>query len=661
MTRRFWISVALSLPVFVLAMTEMLPGGGLGGLLSMHTRIWLELVLATPVCLWAAWPFYQRAVASVRTGHFNMFTLIGLGVSVAYGFSVVATLVPGIFPASFHDGHGQVAVYFEAASVIVTLVLLGQVLELRARGRTSAAIRQLVRLAPETAHRVGSSGAEEDVPLAHVMVGDRLRVKPGERVPVDGVVIDGASAVDESMMTGEPLPVTKHAGDRLIGATVNGTGSFVMRAERVGADTLLSRIVALVADAQRSRAPIQHLADRVSAYFVPAVMIVAVITFACWSWFGPEPRLAHGLVNAIAVLIIACPCALGLATPMSIMVAMGKGAGLGVLFRNAEALETLQSVDTLVVDKTGTVTEGKPQVTWVTAQSGFSEDDVLRTAASVEAQSEHPLAGAIVKSAKDRGLELAPVTDFASTTGRGVAGRTGNRRVTIGNLAFMQAEGIDATTFSQQPEQMRFETQTVVFIAIDGRPAGTLGIADPVKATAKDALKVLRAEGLRLVMLTGDSTSTAQGVARRLGIDEVLAEVLPDQKAAAIERLKASGRRVAMAGDGINDAPALAAAHVGLAMGTGTDIAIESSDVTLVKGDLNAIVRARRLSRETVANIRQNLFFAFVYNAAGVPLAAGALYPFFGILLSPIVAAAAMSFSSVSVIANALRLRRAQL
>jgi len=658
MTRRLWISVALSAPVLNPAMTEMLPGGGFGGALSMRTRVWLQFALATPVCLWAARPFYERAVASVRTRNLNMFTLIGLGVSVAYAFSVAATLAPGLFPASLHDAHGQVAVYFEAAAVIVTLVLVGQVLELRARSRTGSAIRQLLRLAPETAHRVGPQGHDEEIPLAHVMVGDLLRVRPGERVPVDGDVTEGSSAVDESMVTGEPMPVVKHRSDAVIGGTVNGTGSFVMRAERVGTDTLLARIVAMVADAQRSRAPVQQLADRISAFFVPAVILSAAVTFVVWSVFGPEPRLAHGLVNAVAVLIIACPCALGLATPMSIMVAMGRGASMGVLFRNAEALELLQSVDTLVIDKTGTLTEGKPQVAWIVAQSGFSEEDVLRLASSVEAASEHPLASAIVRSAKERGLSLSSVSDFAATPGRGVTGRVENRAVAAGNMPFMHDLHIEATAFVQQPEQMRFETQTVVFVGVDGRGAGMLGIADPVKATAKEAIKDLRAEGLRLVMLTGDSTATAQGVARRLGIDEVIAEVLPAQKADVIRRLKSQDRIVAMAGDGINDAPALAEAHVGIAMGTGTDVAIESAGVTLVKGDLRAIARARRLSRETMRNIRQNLFLAFVYNAAGVPIAAGVLYPFVGILLSPMFAAAAMSLSSVSVIANALRLRQ---
>jgi Cu+-exporting ATPase len=660
MSRRLWISAALSVPVFLLAMAEMLPGGDLGGRLTMSVRTWLELVLATPVCLWAAWPFYVRAVASVKTGNLNMFTLIGLGVSVAYGFSLVAALAPGLFPESLKDAHGQVAVYFEAAAVIVTLILVGQVLELRARSQTGSAIRKLLGLAPTTAHRLLPSGADEDVPLQHVAAGDRLRVRPGEKVPVDGRVLDGTSAVDESMVTGEPMPVAKRAGDAVVGATVNGTGSFVMRAEKVGADTLLARIVAMVADAQRSRAPIQKLADRVSGYFVPAVVLVAIATFLAWTWLGPEPRLAHALVNAIAVLIIACPCALGLATPMSIMVAMGRGATMGVLFRNAEAIEVLQRVDTLVIDKTGTLTEGKPAVAWVSAQNGFREDEVLGLAAGVEASSEHPLAGAIVKSARERQLAVVPAESFGSTTGKGVTARVSNRVVAVGNLGFMHDLRIEATAFAQRPETMRFETQTVVFVAIDGRPAGVMGIADPIKASTSDALKALRAEGLRLVMLTGDSAATAQGVAKRLGIVEVIAEVLPDQKAAVVKRLQASGRIVAMAGDGINDAPALAQAEVGIAMGTGTDVAMESAGVTLVKGDLRAIVRARRLSRQTMANIRQNLFFAFFYNALGVPLAAGVLYPALGLLLSPIIAAAAMSFSSVSVIGNALRLRKAR-
>jgi len=660
MSRRLWVAAALSAPVLLIAMSDLLPGGA-PAWLPARGRVLAEALLATPVCLWAAWPFHQRAAASLRSGRLNMFTLIGLGVSVAYGFSVIAALVPGAFPVSLREADGHVPVYFEAASLIVTLVLVGQVLELRARGETGAALRALLHLAPARARRLRDGADDEDIPLDRVAVGDRLRVRPGEKVPVDGVVVEGTSAVDESMMTGEAMPVARQPGDAVIGATVNGTGGLVVRATRVGADTLLARIVAMVAAAQRSRAPIQQLADRVSGYFVPAVVAVAIVTFAVWAAAGPSPRVAHALVNAVAVLIIACPCALGLATPMSIVVAMGRGAAAGVLFRNAEAIQVLQRVDTLVVDKTGTLTEGRPTVAWVAAHAGVTDDDLVRVAASVETASEHPLAAAIVAAARTRGLGLDPVSEFRASPGRGVVARANGRAVAVGNLQFMHDQHVEATAFAQPPETLRFETQTVVFVAIDGRPAGMMGIADPVKAGTSDALRALRAEGLRLVMLTGDAAATAQGLGRRLGISEVIAGVLPAGKADAIARLQAAGRVVAMAGDGINDAPALARADVGIAMGTGTDVAIESAAVTLVKGDLGAIVRARRLSRQTMANIRQNLWFAFGYNAIGVPVAAGVLYPVFGLLLSPIAAAAAMSFSSVSVIGNALRLRRAPL
>jgi P-type Cu+ transporter len=660
MTRRFWFAVALAVPVFLLAMAE-LAGGAASWLPSMRARTLIEFALATPVCLWAAWPFYVRAVQSVRHRHLNMFTLIGLGISVAYGYSVVATVAPGMFPASFRDASGNVAVYFEAASVIVALVLMGQVLELRARSRTGAAIRALLGLAPTTARRIEADGREADVALASVQAGDRLRVRPGEKIPVDGVVLEGASSVDESMVTGEPIPVRKTAGDQIIGATINGTGGLVMRAEKVGADTLLARIVAMVAEAQRSRAPIQKVADTVAGYFVPAVVSISVVTFVVWALAGPQPRLAHALINAVAVLIIACPCALGLATPISIMVATGRGATAGVLFRNAEAIEVLRQVDTLVVDKTGTLTLGKPELASVTWAEGFAEAEVLAAAAALERASEHPLAEAIVRGADARKLTLDTAADFTSHTGQGVTGRLAGRRVAIGNLALMRALGIDADDLAQKADGLRRDGQTVMFVAIDGRPAGLLGVSDPVKVSTPEAIRALHAEKLRIVMLTGDSRTTAQAVARRLRIDEVVAEVLPDQKADAVKRLQQEGRIVAMAGDGINDAPALAQAQVGIAMGTGTDVAMESAGVTLVKGDLGAIVRARRLSRQTMANIRQNLFFAFVYNSIGVPIAAGVLYPVFGLLLSPIIAAAAMSFSSVSVISNALRLRRVAL
>ena len=657
MSRRFWIAVVLSIPVFALGMSDLIPGQPLQKIIPMSTLAWVQLVLATPVVLWAGWPFFVRAWQSVVNRSLNMFTLIGLGVGVGYLFSLIAVIVPGVFPESFRDHEGNVPVYFEAAAVIVTLVLLGQVLELRARSRTGAAIKALLGLAPKTARRVSKNELEEDVPLDEVRVGDHLRVRPGEKVPVDGVVLDGSSAVDESMITGEPIPVEKRQGDRLVGATVNGTGSFVMRAERVGSETLLAQIVQMVAEAQRSRARIQKLADVVSSYFVPAVVVIAVITFIIWSIWGPEPRMAHGLVNAVAVLIIACPCALGLATPMSIMVATGKAALNGVLFKNAEAIEVMRTVDTLVVDKTGTLTEGKPKLESVVALDEFDEETILRLAGSLERSSEHPLAAAIFSGARDRGVELVEATTFESLTGKGVTGEVDGHRVALGNRALLDDLELNPAELAGQAETLRASGQTIMFLVVDGKPAGFIGVADPIKETTPNAVKQLHAEGIRIVMLTGDSQTTAEAVARKLDIDEVVAEVLPDQKVEVIKRFQNEGRVVAMAGDGINDAPALAQAHVGIAMGTGTDVAMKSADVTLVKGDLSGIVKARSLSRATMRNIKQNLFFAFIYNTLGVPIAAGVLYPFFGILLSPMIAAAAMSFSSVSVIGNALRLR----
>jgi Cu+-exporting ATPase len=647
MQRRLWVSAALSAPLVAIAMAHR---GGTGG---------VELALASPVVLWGGWPFFVRGWQSIRHRSLNMFTLIGLGVSVAYGFSLVAVAAPGIFPAAFREG-GHLPLYFESAAVIVTLVLLGQVLELRARGRTGAAIRALLGLAPKLARRIDESGREEDVPLDQVKVGDRLRVRPGEKVPADGAVLEGRGAVDESMITGEPIPVEKAPGARLVGGTVNGSGGLVMRAERVGAETLLAQIVRLVGEAQRSRAPIQGLADRVSGLFVPAVVAVAVAAFAAWALAGPPPRLAHAMVNAVAVLIIACPCALGLATPMSIMVAMGRAAALGLLFKNAEAIETMCRIDTLVVDKTGTLTEGKPRLMAVVPAPGWSEEALLATAAALEQASEHPLAAAIVAGAIARGIRPGATAGFEALPGRGVAGAVDGRAVLLGTRRLLEERGVEVTALAARADELRVEGQTVMFGAVEGRAAGLVGVADPVKDSAPEALRALRAEGLRIVMLTGDNSTTAGAVARALGIDEVLAEVLPTEKAAAIEKLQAQGRFVAMAGDGINDAPALARAQVGIAMGTGTDVAMASADLTLVKGDLRGIVRARRLSRATMTNIRQNLFFAFVYNSIGVPIAAGVLYPIAGLLLSPVMAAAAMSFSSVSVIANALRLRRAR-
>ena len=661
MTRRFRWSAALAVPLFALAMSEMLPGDPLRHLVPAAWLPSLQLALATPVVLWGGWPFFERGWASVRTRHLNMFTLIALGTGAAWGYSIVATLAPGLFPDSFRGHRGTIAVYFEAAAVIVTLVLLGQVLELRARGRTGAAIRALLTLAPATARRLRDDGAEVDVPLSDVARGDRLRVRPGEKVPVDGVVLEGTSAIDESMLTGEPIPAEKLTGDKVSAGTANGTGTLVIRAEKVGSETLLARIVQRVAEAQRSRAPIQRTADLVASWFVPAVLAASVATFLAWALVGPEPRLAHALVNAVAVLIIACPCALGLATPMSIMVAAGKAAQAGILFKDAEAIEVLRSVDTLVMDKTGTLTEGKPRLTRVLPTAGFDSDTVLRLSAGIERGSEHPLAAAIVAGAIDGGLTITSAELFEAWPGQGVVGRVEGRAVALGNPVLLAALGIDAAPLAREAETLRAEGQTAMFVAVDGRLAGLVAVADPIKATTPDAIRELHAEGLRLVMVTGDARTTAEAVAKRLGIDDVMAEVLPEGKAAVVERLQAQGHRVAMAGDGVNDAPALARADVGIAMGTGTDVAIESAAVTLVKGDLRGIVRARRLSRATIGNIRQNLFFAFVYNALGVPIAAGALYPVFGLLLSPMVAAAAMSLSSVSVIANALRLRRVAL
>jgi Cu+-exporting ATPase len=657
MSRRFSVSLALVAPILVFMIGDFIPGQPLVHALGHEAMTWVQMALATPVVIWGGWPFFQRGWASLVNRHANMFTLIALGVGAAYVYSTVATVAPNLFPESFREG-GQVAVYFEAAAVIVVLVLLGQVLELRARSRTSAAIRNLLGLAPKTARQLTADGAEHDVPLEHVQVGDHLRVRPGDRVPVDGVVVEGATTVDESMVTGEPIPVEKMAGAKVTGGTVNGTGTFVMRAERVGSDTLLAQIVRLVGEAQRSRAPIQRLADTVSGWFVPLVILVGVATFVIWSVFGPEPRLAHGLVNAVAVLIIACPCALGLATPMSIMVATGRGAELGVLMRNAEALEVLEQITTLVVDKTGTLTEGKPRLVTIEPQPGIDLTGLLRQAASLESVSEHPLASAIVNGARERGVSLVAVDKFESVTGKGVVGIVDGRRTVLGNATLLDDLGVDSSPLRARADALRTEGQTVIFVALDGSPAGLLGVADLVKDTTKEAIDALHRDGVKVVMVTGDNRTTAEAVARAIGIDRVEADVLPEQKAAVVKRLQNEGQRVAMAGDGINDAPALAQADVGIAMGTGTDIAMESAGVTLVKGDLRGIVRARRLSRSTMRNIRQNLFFAFIYNLLGVPVAAGVLYPFFGLLLSPMLASAAMTFSSVSVIVNALRLRR---
>ena len=658
MTRRFWISLALTAPVFLLAMSEMLPGRPVQAALPAWSLAWAQLALATPVVLWGGWPFFARGWASLVHRSLNMFTLIAIGTGVAWLYSVVATLTPGLFPASFRDANGAVAIYFEAAAVITTLVLLGQVLELKARSRTSSAIRALLGLAPRTARILRDNGSEEDIPLDQVHPGDRLRVRPGEKVPTDGIVLEGASTVDESMITGEPMPVAKGPNDKLTGATVNGTGGLVMRAERVGSETLLAQIVRMVGEAQRSRAPIQRLADVVAGYFVPAVVAAAAVAFAIWALVGPEPRMAHALIVAVSVLIIACPCALGLATPMSIMVGTARGAGFGVLIRDAEALETMEKIDTLVVDKTGTLTEGRPRVVDVIPLSGTREADVLGLAAGLERGSEHPLAAAIVAGAAERDIEVLRAESFQSITGKGVTGIVDGRRVALGNNKLLDALGISDREAADEAERLRQEGRTAVFLVVGDIVAGIIGIADPIKDTTAEALAALRREGIAIVMLTGDTRTTAEAVARRLGIDRVEAEVLPEDKGAVIKRLQGEGRVVAMAGDGINDAPALAQAQVGIAMGTGTDVAMESAAVTLVKGDLRGIVRARRLSRGTMRNIRQNLFFAFVYNSIGVPVAAGILYPVLGLLLSPMLAAAAMSLSSVSVIGNALRLRR---
>jgi len=661
MSRRFKVSVMLALPVFVLAMIADLAPAWLPSGLSMGAVQWIEFALASPVVLWGGWPFFERFVLSLRTWNLNMFTLIGLGVGVAWIYSMFALLAPGLFPPVMQMQGGLVDVYFEAAAVITALVLLGQVLELRARSRTNEAIKLLLGMSPKTARRVGKDGSEADVPLEDVQPGDVLRIRPGEKVPVDGVVTEGESNVDESMVSGEPIPVEKFAGEKVIGATVNGNGSLLMRAEKVGSETLLAQIVHMVAEAQRSRAPIQKMADTVAGYFVPVVAGIALLAFAVWFLVGPEPRLAHAIVNAVAVLIIACPCALGLATPISIMVGTGRGATAGVLIKNAEALEIMEKVDTIVVDKTGTLTEGKPSLTTVKAIGEVSEDQVLGMAASLEKASEHPLADAIVAGAKERKLELVTVDGFAAVTGKGVSAKANGKALLLGNAKLMQDNGIDITAAGSEVEAQQRGGETVMYLAVAGNLAGLLGVSDPIKASTSDAIKALHAEGIEVVMLTGDNRNTAAAVAAKLGIARFEADVLPDQKAAVVKKLQAEGKIVAMAGDGINDAPALAAAHVGIAMGTGTDVAMESAGVTLVKGDLTGILRAVRLSRATMKNIRQNLFFAFIYNSAGVPIAAGVLYPLFGLLLSPIIAAAAMSFSSVSVITNALRLRKAKL
>ena len=659
MTRRFWIGGLLSLPPVVLEM-----GGHLAG---PHSWIdptlsnWIQLVFATPVVLWAGWPFFVRGWQSLLTRNLNMFTLIAMGTGVAYVYSLIGTLAPQIFPATFRGHEGAVAVYFEAAAVITVLVLLGQVLELRARDATSGAIKALLQLAPKTARRVDADGSEHEVEIDTLHAGESLRVRPGEKVPVDGTILEGRSSLDESLVTGESMPVTKETGARVIAGTLNQSGSFIMRADKVGRETLLSQIVQMVADAQRSRAPIQRLADQVSGWFVPTVIVVALAAFGAWAWFGPEPRLAFGLVAAVSVLIIACPCALGLATPMSIMVGVGRGAQGGVLIKNAEALERMEKIDTLVVDKTGTLTEGKPKVVATVPAAGFAEDDILRLAASVERASEHPLADAIVRAAKEKQISIGQVEQFDSPTGKGATGKVDGKTIVLGNAKYLTSIGIDTKSLDAEAERLRGDGATVINMAVDGRLAGLFAIADPVKASTPEALKALAAEGIKVIMLTGDNRTTAQAVARRLGIAEVEAEVLPDQKSAVVTKLQKAGRSVAMAGDGVNDAPALAAAEVGIAMGTGTDVAMESAGVTLLKGDLTGIVRARKLSQATMSNIRQNLFFAFIYNAAGIPIAAGVLYPAFGLLLSPIIAAAAMALSSVSVVGNALRLRTTRL
>ncbi len=661
MTRRFKISLVLAAPLLFVAMSDLIPGQPVQHALSPAVLKYIQLALATPVVLWGGWPFFQRGWYSVVNRSLNMFTLIAVGTGVAYFYSVVATFFPGIFPHSFHSHGNEVGVYYEVAAVIVTLVLLGQVLELRARSQTSSAIKSLLGLAPKTARIVRPDGSEEEAPLASIKPGDLLRVRPGEKVPVDGTVVEGRSSVDELMITGEPVPVEKQKGDKVIGGTVNTTGSFVMQAERVGSETLLAQIVRMVSEAQRSRAPIQRLADVVASYFIPAVFIAAILTFVVWGLVGPEPRMAHAIVNAVAVLIIACPCAIGLATPMAIMVATGRGAAAGVLIKNAEALESLEKVDTLVIDKTGTLTEGKPRLTSIIALPGFTESDLLRLAASLERASEHPLAAAIVGGAKEKGVALANTEQFESIPGKGVIGKVAGHNVALGNDKLLEQLSINAEKLVGQAESLRKAGETVMFVAVDGSAAGLLGVADPIKELTPDAIRMLHEEGIRIRMLTGDNRITAEAVAKKLGIDEVDADVLPDQKREVIKRLQAEGRIVAMAGDGVNDAPALAQANVGIAMGSGTDVAIESADITLVKGDLRGIARARKLSRAAMRNIRQNLFFAFVYNVLGVPIAAGVLYPAFRLLLNPMIASAAMSLSSVSVIANALRLRKVKL
>lgn len=658
MSKRFFLATIFTVPLFIISMGDLLPGQPISRVISSNWKIYLELSLALPVCLYSAWPFYIRAIDSVIKRSLNMFTLIGIGVSVAFFYSLIATLFPEIFPRSFRNEMGHVAVYYEASSVIVMLILLGQVLELRARGQTNEAIKKLLGLAAKTAKRILNNGEEEDVSLEEVQINDKLRVRPGEKVPVDGVVIEGISHVDESMLTGEPIPVEKKVGSSVVGATVNGSGSFIMEAKKIGSETLLSQIIHMVSEAQRTRAPIQKLADVVSGYFVPIVLVVSLVTFFVWAKFGPEPSMAFAIINSVAVLIIACPCALGLATPMSIMVSTGRAASKGILFKNAEAIEVLQRVDTLVVDKTGTLTKGKPELLTISPIESILQNDFLSLVASLEKGSEHPLAEAIVKRARELAIDLQTVDQFTSITGKGVKGVIGGKKIALGNKALMKDEGISLGHVQEIAENLRKEGQTIMFVALNNHYTGLLGVADPIKETSKEAIQKLHNEGLTIVMLTGDSRTTAEAVANKLGIDKVIAEVLPEQKVEAIKKLQSQGKIVAMAGDGINDAPALAVAQVGIAMGTGTDVAMESAGVTLVKGDLRGIVRARRISRATMANIKQNLFFAFIYNIAGVPIAAGLLYPWFGLLLSPMIAAAAMSFSSISVISNSLRLRK---
>ena len=660
MKRHFWTAAIFTLPVVVIAMGDLLPGSPVSNLISAKMKAWAEFVFATPVCLWAAWPFYTRALTSIKNKSLNMFTLIGLGVALAYGYSLIATFFPGIFPASFKDPSGHVGVYYEAAAVIVTLILLGQVMELKARTQTGSAIKELLGLAAKNARRINEDGNEKDIPLEEVQIGDKLRVRPGEKIPVDGVVVDGQSSVDESMISGEPIPVEKSEGDKVIGATVNGTGSLEMEAQKVGADTLLARIAEMVSEAQRSKAPIQRMADVVAGYFVPAVVLIAILSFIIWSIWGPDPRFTYAIINAVAVLIIACPCALGLATPMSIMAATGKGALMGILFKDAQAIEVLHQVNVLVVDKTGTLTEGKPKLTKVIA-SGTEEKELLSIAGAVEKGSEHPLAQAIVKGVEERGIESAQAQDFNSITGKGVVAKVNGKSIAFGNKALMVDKGVKLGEGLEQAEALREQGQTAMFVAIEQTLAGIIGVSDPIKETTSQAIKQLHEEGIRVVMLTGDSATTAQAVAKKLNIDEVIAEVLPEDKVDKVRELQDTGALVAMAGDGINDAPALAIAHVGIAMGTGTDVAMESAGVTLVKGDLLGIAKAMKLSKATMRNIKQNLFFAFIYNSAGVPIAAGILYPLFGILLSPMIAAAAMSLSSISVIFNSMRLKKLNL